>query len=368
MRPREILSEAMRDVWTGVARPLLLAGIFALLVGGIVVLDVRVLVGANDQLEQWRGSGAAIVIAYAEGAINGAACEGLAETGGITGVGAVRTVEDGLPLPTLPLATPAYAEVTPGFAQLIATAAGGSDTPRAATPESLARGGLLLSDSLAATLDRGPSTTLATADGSATVAGAYATADDGRQRTFAYAALAQVPAEGLFDYCWAEVWPPDPTTASLLRAVVDANQPEVQVKLAQLNPRHGTDLDALGLYRNRTSRYAPVTAAIAGLIFGFISIRMRRLELASALHAGVSRRAQAAQLCIETATWLLVGLTISAPLIWFAAHLGNPLAAVATVPPIAAGLCSAVVATFAGTLLGLQLTREAQLFTYFKNR
>jgi hypothetical protein len=368
MLPREVVGEALRNVWTGVTRALPLAAGFVLLVGGIVVLDLRVLVGANNALEQWRGSGAAITIAYAEGAIDGAACEALAGTAGIANVGAVRTVKEGLPLPTLPLATPAYAEVTPGFARLIATTAGGARTPRAATPDSLARGGLLLSDSLATTLDRGPGTALTTANGMTTVAGAYATADDGRQRTFDYAALAQVPAVGLFDYCWAEVWPPDSTTASLLRAVVDANQPAVQVKLAQLNSRHGTELDALSLYRDRTSRYAPVAAAIAGLLLGFISIRLRRLELASALHAGVTRAALVAQLCVETASWLVVGVTISAPLIWLAANLGNPLPASALVPAIAAGLCSAAGATLAGALLSLRLTREAHLFTYFKNR
>jgi hypothetical protein len=368
MHPREILSEALRNLWTGVTRPLLLAGVFALLVGGIVILDVRVLVGANNQVEQWRGAGAAITIAYAEGAIDGAACEALAGTPGVTGVGAVRTVKQGLALPALPFATPGYAEATPGFARLIATAAEGSRTPRAATPESLARGGLLLSDSLATTVDRGPGTTLATAHGTATVAGAFATPDDGRQRSFSYAALGQVPADGLFDSCWAEVWPPDSTTASLLRAVVDANQVDAQVKLAQFNPKLGTDLDAAGLYQNRTSRYAPVAAAVAGLLLGFISVRLRRLELASVLHAGVTRAALVAQVCIETVGWLVAGLTISGPLIWFAVHLDNPLPASATVAPVLAGLVYAVVAAFAGALLALQLTREAHLFTYFKNR
>ncbi|MBW6437807.1 hypothetical protein KZ829_29130 [Actinoplanes hulinensis] len=61
-------------------------------------------------------------------------------------------------------------------------------------------------------------------------------------------------------------------------------------------------------------------------------------------------------------------MTVCAPLIWFAARAGDPLPVGSVLPPVAAALVSAVVATFVGVLLGLHLTREAHLFTYFKNR
>jgi hypothetical protein len=238
---------------------------------------------------------------YAPAGIDGAACEALAGTAGITASGASRLRETNLSLPALPLGAPSYAEVTPGFARLIATAAGGSQTPYAATPEYLARGGLLLADSLAATLDRGPGTTLATGEGEALVAGAYATPDDGRQDVFSYSVLAQVPAEGRFDYCWAEVWPPDSTSASLLLlTVADVSQPDVELRVDQLNARFGTELDPAALYRHRITRFTPVVVAVAGLLLGRVGVRLRRLEFASAMHAGVSRRALLFQVTVET--------------------------------------------------------------------
>src|SRR5690606_16915969 len=302
--PREVLGEALRNLWTGVGRPLALAGAFALLVGGISFFDARVLVDANQKVAAWRDSGASITIVHAERSIDGAACDALAGVAGISGAGAGRTRPDGLPLPALPLGSPTFAEVTPGFARLIATAASGSATPGAATRDSLDQGGLLLSEALAKTLDRGPGTDLDTGHGRARVAGAYATPDDGRLTTLGYAALAQVPANGLFDYCWVEIWPPDPATAALARAAVAAERvSDVDVSVGQLNPTHGDHLDALALYQERPTRFAPVAAVAAGLLLGLVGVRLRRLEIASAMHAGVTRRALRAQLGIETSVW-----------------------------------------------------------------
>lgn len=368
MHLRDVLTEAARNVWTGVSRPLVLAGVFALVIGGMVVLDVRMLVNANNELEAWRDAGASISVVYADDGIDGAACEALADAAGITGAGAMRTLEANLPLPALPLGSPGHAEVTPGFARLIATAAGGSRTIHAATPDSLARGGVLLTDSLAATLDRGPGSTMATGAGKAIVAGAYAHPDDGRQSPLTYTVLAQVPAQGRFDYCWAEVWPPDSTTTSLLLATADPNQPDVEAGLSQLNSTLGTELDPVALYRDRVTRYTPVAALVAGILVGFIGIRLRRLELASSLHAEVTHTALRVQVLVETVAWLLAGVTLVAPAIWFAARLSNPLPPGPIGPLVYAALGGGAAGTLTGALLGLALTREAHLFRYFKAR
>lgn len=378
MHPREVLGEALRNLYTGVTRPLLLAAAFALGIGSIIAFDVRTIVDANAQLVQWRDAGASIIVLEAEGAVDGATCEALHRVDGITGSGAGRlpgrsgpapSTEQQLPLPTLPLAAPAYAEVTPGFAQLIATAAAGSATPYAATPESLANGGLLLSDSLARTVDRGPGSRLATGLGEARVAGAYATPEDGRQNRFAYAALAQVPPHGTFDFCWAEVWPADPFLTNLIRSAISptATEPE-DAKLGQLNPTLGTSLGAHDLYQQRSTRHVPAIATGMAFALGLISVRLRRLEIASALHAGVTHRALYPQLAIETGTWAAAGAVLAAPGIWFAAHLGNPLPATPVLPVASAGLASAVAAAIVGALTGAALTREHHLFRYFKNR
>lgn len=369
MHSREVISEAWRNLWTGVTHALVLAAAFALGIGGLVAFDVRAIVDANAFLDRWRDSGASVMVLDAPGAVDGAACEALQQVDGITAAGAGRiTSTEQLPLPTLPLAAPVYAEVTPGFARLVATSASGARTAHAATADSLAAGGLLLSDSLAETVDRGPGTRLATDLGDALVAGAYATPDDGRSSRLGYAALAQVPAQGRFDFCWAEVWPPDPFLTNLLYSVVSPTQPDAEPKTGQLNPTLGTGLRAHALYDLRGTRLMPVAVAIVAWILGFMSARLRRLEIASALNAGVTHRAMSLQFTVETGVWAVCGVLLASPWIWFAAHAGNPLPAAPILPLAVAGLVSGVAGAIVGTLTSLAITREEHLFRYFKNR
>jgi hypothetical protein len=362
MRPVEIAREALRNILRGVTRPSIFAGAFGLLVGGLVMLDLRILVDANQTLTRWREAGASVVTVSAPDGIDGAACEALSDTAGITASGAGRMVASGLPLPALPLGTPALAEVTPGLVNLLMTTAGGTST--AATP---AFGGLLLSDSLADALDRGPGSTLATGLGSARIAGAYAMPDDGRDSTLGYAALAEVPAQGRFDFCWAEVWPPSEATAGLVRSALAVGT-EVQATTGQLNPTLGSTLDPAVLYAGRATRYAPVACLVAGLLLGLVSVRLRRLELASALHAGITHTALRLQVGLETVIWVTASLVLSAPVVWAGASVGNSLSPATTGGPALVGLGAGVVGVFLGAVAALAITQEEHLFRYFKQR
>ena len=369
MHPHEVISEAWRNLWTGVSRPLALAVAFAVGIGGLVAFDARAIVDANAFLVRWRDSGASVIVLDAPGAVDGAACEALQQVNGIVAAGAGRIAStEQLPLPALPLGAPAYVEVTPGFARLIATSASGARTAHAATADSLARGGLLLSDALAEAVDRKPGTRLATDLGDAQVAGAYATPDDGRSTRLGYAALAQVPAQGLFDFCWADVSPPDPFLPNLLYSVVSPTQTEAEPKIGQLNATLGSRLRAHALYDQRAIRFMPIVVAIVAWMLGFISARLRRLEFASALHAGVTHGALSLQLTVETGVWAVCGVLLASPWVWFAAHAGNPLPATPILPLAVSGLVTGVAGAIVGTLTSLAITREENLFRYFKNR
>ncbi len=368
MRPREVAREALRNLWAGVGHSLIWMGATALLLGGLVVFDARQLVQANLNIDRWRSSGASVMVAYAAGSIDGNACERLGRVPGITGAGAMRLVKDGPRLPALPLGSPTFAEATPGFVWLIAHGPGGSRAADAAPAASLAEGGLLLSEPLANTVGRGPGSTLATTDGPARVAGAFAAPRDGRQTPLEYAALAQVPAVGRFDYCWAEVWPPNPAVAALVRSVADPQQVKAELTVGQLNPTLGANLDALALYRDRITHGVAALAAFAGLILGLASIRTRRVELASALHAGVTPAAQRGQVLMEAAAWGGVGSMLAAVTGWIALEIGNPVRASYGAAAVASCVIAGFVGVAVGVLVGLAMTREKYLFRYFKNR
>jgi hypothetical protein len=370
MRLGDVVGEALRNVWYGVTRPLVLAAIWALIVGGIAVLDLHVLVDINSDLVRWRQAGAAVVVIKAPGAIDGAACEALSSATGIPYSGAGRTIPDGLALPALPLGTPTLIEVTPGLARLVTATARGSDADAEAAAVPRDDGGILLSDSLASVVGRGPGTSLATAQGPANVVAVFPTPEDGRDTLFSYAALAQVPASGRFDYCWAEVWPPDATTTHLVLTTIapTADIGAESISVGQLNSTFGATTDAQDAYGHRPTSSAPLVGCVAGLLIGYVGVRLRRLELASALHARVSRRAQLIQVQLETMLWLAVAVIGTAPAVVAAAVVDNPLGVLPVLAPAGLTILAGLVASMIGVGLGLSVTRERHLFVYFNQR
>ena len=279
MKGREIGREAVRDILSGTAKATLLTCIFLALVGGLAIADARVLVNAMDEAARWRAGGGAIVIMNAPGRIDGAACAALRDTAGIRASGAIRPSPTSLSTPAMPSTAVTTWDVTPGFPAVVTTA-----------PATPGETGLWLSEELAQDLNRYHGATLATTNGPAPVAGTFPMPEeDGRLPTLAYAILAPVPATGRFDACWAEVWPPDPIRSDLLRTTAHGADADASDSgLARLNPSLAADYDTAPAIRNRITRISPAVALLLAWILGLLASRIRRLEMASSLHAGLT--------------------------------------------------------------------------------
>jgi hypothetical protein len=200
------------------------------------------------------------------------------------------------------------------------------------------------------------------------VGATYRYPDDGRRPGLSYAAISPVLPDSPYDECWVDVWPPtDDVIAPLLAArslsVPDAKPPS----FSQLNTTLGDSFNGEERFVQRVSRFGGAVAAMTGLALGFVSTRLRRLQFASALHAGVSRRAVAG--IVFTETVLAGGLSAAVTL---------PLLCIASVvidgtswEVLPFGLTAAAPAwtgAVAGTLLAVTMTRERHLFRYFKTR
>ena len=173
-----------------------------------------------------------------------------------------------------------------------------------------------------------------------------------------------------FDSCWVSEWPQSSQVAQLLRGVLvpgqssQANPPV----LSQLNTTHGTAFDGSLQFADRVTQWAILLAFVAGFALAFASVRLRRLELAAALHLGLTRRALAALMTLEFAMWALpaalIGLLLAVGYsqTGLLTDVGNNLAFGLILPVLTILGCGVGIATSTATI------SEDHLFRYFKNR
>jgi hypothetical protein len=342
----------------GTSRATILATIFVALIGTVAILDVRAVVAVLRGAADYRAAGAAIQVIEANGNIHGARCHALAATPGIVGSGAVRAGPR-LRALNLPSSELTVWEVTPGLPALLAATDASAAHPTGP--------GVWLSADLAETLGAGPGSEIATSAGVMPVAGVYEWPDDGRVRMLGYAILTPVPAAGAFDQCWAETWPVDDDLRSLLWLTLapDASDPVMR----QVNGSLGADHDAARAFAGRLTRHAPTAAALAiGLVLGWVALRLRRLELAAALHARVPKRHLAWQQVVEALAWATAAAVVALAGTVYAAALDNPGPVLEAWLIGARSVIAGVLGVLLGTLAAIAATREKHLFRYFKNR
>ncbi|WP_345761109.1 hypothetical protein [Diaminobutyricibacter sp. McL0608] len=357
MRTRAVAREAWRNIRSGTTRTLT----FTIASGAVVVsllcadqLAIRQIV---HDANEFRAAGASTLTLTADGGIDGARCEALNSLDGVTAAGAVRSREPWLRPAALPNSPVNLKEVTQGF-------------PRLLTGESMQGAGIVLEAEAAETLRLKAGDTLETTSGATTVAGTFEYPDDGRRRGFGYTALIVTTDADPFDECWTDVWPAMPNLAAILLTTLrpGASEKETKPVLGQLNSSLGSTFDGQARLDARITRAAAPVSVVVGIVLGLLAVRLRRMELAAALHSGLARRSLATMVGLETASWAVPVLGLCTAVAALFAATGNREDVLSTfvsglLIPFAAlaGICL-------GTAAALALTREKNLFRYFKDR
>lgn len=353
MRLRSILGEAWRNVTSATTGALMFAIALAIGAGFVAANDVATVVRGINTAHDFATSGAAVTIVAGDGVIDGESCEALNNASGIQAAGAVRNGSDTIKALALPSTNLSIIEVTPSLLGTI-------------TDQAASEAGIWLSEDLARTLGAEPGGEVDTDQGPASVAGVYPYPDDGRGRDLAYGFVTPVPADGLFDQCWALIWPHGSEASGLLTTTI--TDPSDSITYKQLNASLGTSLDRDALFAKRPTLFSVWIAAGIGLVLGYVSTRRRRLEFASNLHAGVAKGSQSLQVTVETAAWATAAFVITLPMLGYLAWKGS---AGDMLEPWIIGIRSTLTASTAaivGALAGALQTREKHLFNYFKQR
>lgn len=359
LRLSSIFSEAVRNVASGTSKTAaLVAALFAFCLT-LGALDCVVTADILNAADKFRASGGATYVLSAQDSVDGAACERLSSTEGVVAAGAFRKSEEDYEIPALPSSGVSFIEVTPRFSELISVTTGSANAD-----------GLLLSDSVSSSLGALiAGDFLHTSDGPALITGTFSYPNDGRAPSLENAVLVPASNIGRFDECWMTVWPPDPSAARLLNAAIAASTAaETRVTVQQLNVRLGESFDGAVAFESRRTMKAPLAGLGFGALVGFLSIRSRRLELASARHCGVSVFDQLAHLLIETTAGCVLALSLTVSGLWIVAlvivpdHPGFAVAELVRIPLLG------VVGAVAGSGMATLISRERHLFRYFKQR
>lgn len=307
----------------------------------------------TEQAHEFSRSGASTSILTLAGRIDGERCDNLTQTPGVRASGAVRATTDTIRPAVVPGAPLPVYGVSPGFISVI-----GADSRSV---------GVLLGPEASAALGiHGPGAIAAT-HGVVPVAGIYAYPDDGRRPGFSYAAIAPDNTQAPFDECWVDTWPTKDVTTALLSTMRTGGPRTEQPALSQLNTTHGKTFDGEAIYGRRVTRFSGAFAAIAGCALGLISLRIRKLSLASALHAGVPKRALFCIVTLETIAWCLASAALGLSIIVLVAATVADSAASTLFPGLLAA-SPLLPGAFAGAWIGVLSIKEERVFDYLKAR
>ncbi len=381
---RAIWREACRNLLTGTSRTVALTLVLAACMIGAITVDWLQIRNLESNAAAWVSAGASTYVITAPGHIDGQTCSRLQAVDGVLAAGAFRSVDTRTVLAAFPsTGVPTY-QTTPNAVTVFDIA---SNDLHADGASSSARGlgdgmGIVLSGEAADLIGADAGDRLALADGrQTTVTAVYDYPDDGRASGYGYAALEPVPENGMFDSCMVAAWPIPDDLDALLRytvgdaepsAAADVNESDssqsVDATISQLNATLGTVPPSASSFRHRSTGMAFIVVTVVALLAAGASAWSRRVELASALHAGYRRIALITQLTMETTAICCAGMMLSLPLAAYAvtaSQTGDRLA-------MAVALARIVVAVDAGALVGTMLVaagvRERLLFRFFKER
>lgn len=356
MRFKEIWREGIRNHVAGSSRGIIAFVAFLAVVISLGGIIVRGVVDVAIESDDFRQSGASTFRIDAPRSIDPKTCDALSEVDGVEASGATRKGED-LRFAILPdLPTP-YFDVSAGMLELL------DAVP--AEPNS----GIIIDSELSDLLSSSGRSTKTYLLGSTlpvNVSGIFEHPDDGRDATLNGAALGMDLRQDSFDSCWVRFWPPTENPLELLSLSMSAHNGTSEA--VQWNPTLGRFFDAQGAFEGLPLVYLTAVAALVSAVLAHILVRLRRLELASARHAGVTLVDLVWVVFAEAVLWLVPACIIALTTFLFFSVWNNPdpflsawLAGVRVVGVSAAAwILSSAVTT--------ALTGEKHLVRYFQQR
>ena len=381
---RAIWREACRNLLTGTSRTVALTLVLAACMIGAITVDWLQIRNLESNAAAWVSAGASTYVITAPGHIDGQTCSRLQAVDGVLAAGAFRSVDTRTVLAAFPsTGVPTY-QTTPNAVTVFDIASNGLHADGAS---SSARGlgdgmGIVLSREAADLIGADAGDRLALADGrQTTVTAVYDYPDDGRASGYGYAALEPVPENGMFDSCMVAAWPIPDDLDALLRytvgdaepsAAADVNESDssqsVDATISQLNATLGTVPPSASSFRHRSTGMAFVVVTVVALLAAGASAWSRRVELASALHAGYRHVTLIAQLTMETAAICGAGTMMALPLAAYAVTTSQPGDRLAMVAALARIAVSVDIGALVGIILVAAGVRERLLFRFFKER
>lgn len=381
---RAIWREACRNLLTGTSRTVALTLVLAACMIGAITVDWLQIRNLESNAAAWVSAGASTYVITAPGHIDGQTCSRLQAVDGVLAAGAFRSVDTRTVLAAFPsTGVPTY-QTTPNAVTVFDIASNGLHADGAS---SSARGlgdgmGIVLSREAADLIGADVGDRLALADGrQTTVTAVYDYPDDGRASGYGYAALEPVPENGMFDSCMVAAWPIPDDFDALLRytvgdaepsAAADVNESDssqsVDATISQLNATLGTVPPSASSFRHRSTGMAFVVVTVVALLAAGASAWSRRVELASALHAGYRHVTLIAQLTMETAAICGAGTMMALPLAAYAVTTSQPGDRLAMVAALARIAVSVDIGALVGIILVAAGVRERLLFRFFKER
>lgn len=346
MKFREIIRESWLNLSTGVSRAGLLAPLVSVILLCFTGIDSYAQLQLSKDAEEFRSSGAATLVLISPGAIDGPTCDALSNVNGVLSAGAIRTNTGFLALDSLPNRPLAIHQVSPGFGEVL-NARGASF-------------GLYLSEEALTLLGQPVGSMIGAEEKSSTIAGSFAWPSDGRRSDLAFAAIADTVDGELFDECWATIWPQQAELEALLR-LSDSALTDEPSSLEQVNSSLGPLFDAKREFDNRPTAVFGLVGIVVAFGLGCAYVWTRRLEFATRLHFGQSRRAAVLTISLELSVAFVIGsmLALSALVLFLtidAAGLTTELIlASATLQCIAA-----IAASNCGVILLGTMIRERQ--------
>ena len=300
MRLDSIISEALRNIVSHTSKAALCASIVVFILVACISSDYYVIAQLQRKSDVIHMSGADITTLVASNHINSLSCDKASQSSIIQASGSLRKKESIKPLATPRNSITSY-EVSSNFSSLLNISYQNT-------------GGIWISQLVADSLKLQIGDFLDTEQGKTVIAGIYQWPHDGRDARLEYAVLIPTISgqNTVMDECWAAAWPYNAYTEKILMNTLMVDQSDTTgINFSTVHQNSDAKTSMYYLFTHRITRYNWIIAAVLSGVVAFLSIRRRKVELASNLHCGVRFSELLLTLYCEQAVWLICAAIIS---------------------------------------------------------